>query len=145
VIRLDHPHTDPGDGRTECDVCGKWVFEAIHSCKGVPVTDAAWERHRARTEISDRIRQISRTLDPVERDRMYADLERDMAPAADHHARLAADPFEHADGAPCSDPWCEDKTKPGPVCDGPWTCPGINVCDRTDCDRARLAAGTEEG
>jgi hypothetical protein len=47
--RGDHPHTDPGDGRTECDVCGKWVFEAIHSCKGVPVTQAAWLRHRERT------------------------------------------------------------------------------------------------
>lgn len=40
----DHPHTDPGDGRTECQTCGKWVFEAIHSCKGVPVTEAAWAR-----------------------------------------------------------------------------------------------------
>lgn len=37
----DHPHTDPGDGRQECDRCGKWVFRIIHSCKGVPVTDAA--------------------------------------------------------------------------------------------------------
>lgn len=40
----DHPHTDPGDGRTECNVCGKWVYEVIHSCKGVPVTVAAWNR-----------------------------------------------------------------------------------------------------
>lgn len=40
----DHPHTDPGDGRTECRTCGKWVFEAIHSCKRVPVTPAAIER-----------------------------------------------------------------------------------------------------
>ncbi len=40
----DHPHTDPGDGRTECQRCGKWVHECIHSCKGVPVTQAAWER-----------------------------------------------------------------------------------------------------
>lgn len=40
----DHPHVDPGDGRTECQKCGKWVFECIHSCKGVPVTVAAWNR-----------------------------------------------------------------------------------------------------
>ncbi len=45
----DHPHTDPGDGRTECDVCGKWVFECTHSCKGVPVTEAAMARFTART------------------------------------------------------------------------------------------------
>lgn len=43
----DHPHTDPGDGRTECQTCGKWVFEAIHSCKGVPVTEAAVRREAA--------------------------------------------------------------------------------------------------
>lgn len=42
----DHPHTDPGDGRTECEVCGKWVWPAIHSCKGVPVTDRARARLR---------------------------------------------------------------------------------------------------
>ena len=44
----DHPHTDPGDGRTECDRCGKWVWLATHSCKGVPVTDAARARHDER-------------------------------------------------------------------------------------------------
>lgn len=44
----DHPHSDPGDGRTECDTCGKWVHEVIHSCKRVPVTDAAWARWHAR-------------------------------------------------------------------------------------------------
>lgn len=38
----DHPHSDPGDGRTECQACGKWVFECIHSCKRVPVTVPAW-------------------------------------------------------------------------------------------------------
>jgi hypothetical protein len=40
----DHPHTDPGDGRSECDVCGKWVWAVTHSCKGVPVTEAARKR-----------------------------------------------------------------------------------------------------
>jgi hypothetical protein len=40
----DHPHTDPGDGRTECHTCGKWVFRVIHSCKRIPVTKAASER-----------------------------------------------------------------------------------------------------
>jgi len=44
----DHPHSDPGDGRTECDTCGKWVFLVIHSCKRVPVTEAAWARRQAR-------------------------------------------------------------------------------------------------
>jgi hypothetical protein len=47
-VSTDHPHTDPGDGRTECDVCGKWVWLVTHSCKGVPVTQAAWLRHRER-------------------------------------------------------------------------------------------------
>lgn len=49
-VTADHPHTDPGDGRTECDVCGKWVFEVIHSCKRVPVTEAAWARWHARQD-----------------------------------------------------------------------------------------------
>lgn len=44
----DHPHTDPGDGRKECDLCGKWVWLTIHSCKRVPVTAAAWARWHAR-------------------------------------------------------------------------------------------------
>ncbi|MEV4197043.1 hypothetical protein [Micromonospora globbae] len=44
----DHPHTDPGDGRTECDVCGKYVWPATHSCKGVPVTERALARLRKR-------------------------------------------------------------------------------------------------
>lgn len=42
----DHPHADPGDGRTECGTCGKWVWPVIHSCKGVPVTAAARARAR---------------------------------------------------------------------------------------------------
>lgn len=45
----DHPYTDPGDGRVECEICGKWVYPVIHSCKGVPVTPAARERHQRRT------------------------------------------------------------------------------------------------
>lgn len=44
----DHPHNDPGDGRSECDLCGKWVWPVTHSCKGVPVTDAARRRHTGR-------------------------------------------------------------------------------------------------
>lgn len=43
----DHPHTNPNDGRTECLVCGKWVHQVIHSCKGVPVTPAAEDRYEA--------------------------------------------------------------------------------------------------
>lgn len=43
----DHPHHDPGDGRTECSTCGKYVWPAIHSCKGVPVTAAAKTRSDA--------------------------------------------------------------------------------------------------
>jgi hypothetical protein len=44
----DHPHSDPGDGREECDLCGKWIWPAIHSCKRVPVTEAAWRRWQER-------------------------------------------------------------------------------------------------
>jgi len=48
----DHPHTDPSDGRQECDTCGKFVWAVTHSCKGVPVTEAAearmWARHQER-------------------------------------------------------------------------------------------------
>lgn len=40
----DHPHSDPGDGRQECKTCGKWVWLVTHSCKGVPVTQAAMDR-----------------------------------------------------------------------------------------------------
>lgn len=45
---VDHPHTDPGDGRTECPTCGKYVWRVTHSCKGVPVTPAARARWGAR-------------------------------------------------------------------------------------------------
>jgi hypothetical protein len=48
----DHPYTDPGDGRSECDLCGKFVYPAIHSCKGVPVTDAAMVRWHARNRLN---------------------------------------------------------------------------------------------
>jgi hypothetical protein len=44
----DHPHVDPGDGRTECQTCGKYVYPVIHSCKGVPVTVAAKNRMEGR-------------------------------------------------------------------------------------------------
>lgn len=43
-MRGDHPHSDPGDGRMECTRCGKFVWGFLHSCKGVPVTAAAWNR-----------------------------------------------------------------------------------------------------
>lgn len=46
----DHPHEDPGDGRVECLTCGKWVRMILHSCKGVPVTEAARNRAKARVE-----------------------------------------------------------------------------------------------
>lgn len=49
----DHPHNDPGDGRQECDVCGKWIWPATHSCKGVPVTLAAMGRWLARERRKD--------------------------------------------------------------------------------------------
>lgn len=47
-VIADHPHTDPGDGRTECLTCGKWVYPVIHSCKGVPVTAVERMRQRMR-------------------------------------------------------------------------------------------------
>ena len=54
IINADHPHSDPGDGRSECETCGKWVWLASHSCKGVPVTDAAMERWTARYGMTDK-------------------------------------------------------------------------------------------
>lgn len=48
--RADHPYVDPGDGRSECETCGKWVWPVTHSCKGVPVTEAARLRADARKE-----------------------------------------------------------------------------------------------
>lgn len=47
AIRADHPYSDPGDGRSECRTCGKWIWPVTHSCKGVPVTEAA----RARRDL----------------------------------------------------------------------------------------------
>lgn len=44
----DHPYVDPRDGRQECDVCGKFVWPVIHSCKGVPITGAAKARYAER-------------------------------------------------------------------------------------------------
>lgn len=52
AIHVDHPYSDPADGRTECEVCGKWVWLVTHSCKGVPMTDAAMERYQARIEAA---------------------------------------------------------------------------------------------
>lgn len=43
-----HPTVDPGDGRTECGRCGKWVWAVTHSCKRIPVTEAAMRRHQER-------------------------------------------------------------------------------------------------
>lgn len=63
---IDHPYEDPGDGRTECDTCGKWVFLAIHSCKGVPVSEAALKRMRERlgdSDADDAREMISNLLD----------------------------------------------------------------------------------
>jgi hypothetical protein len=39
----DHPHSDPGDGRTQCPTCGKWVWMVTHSCKGVRVVPTVSE------------------------------------------------------------------------------------------------------
>lgn len=41
----DHPYSDPGDGRSECQTCGKFIWPATHSCKRVPVTQAAMARY----------------------------------------------------------------------------------------------------
>lgn len=45
-MSVGHPTSDPHDGRQECLVCGKFVWSAIHSCKGFPVTEAARRRMR---------------------------------------------------------------------------------------------------
>lgn len=52
-VQVDHPHADPGDGRSECETCGKWVWEVTHSCKGIPVTQAARERYEGRQTIAE--------------------------------------------------------------------------------------------
>lgn len=49
-VPADHPYTDPGDGRPECEKCGKYVWPVIHSCKGVPVTERAKARFRERAK-----------------------------------------------------------------------------------------------
>lgn len=51
-VYADHPYADPGDGRSECDRCGRFVRPVIHSCKGVPVTEAAKRENRRRAELS---------------------------------------------------------------------------------------------
>lgn len=61
-VRGDHPHTDPGDGRTECPTCGKFVFPAIHSCKRVPVTEAAKARAGMLPSFEDCRRAARRLL-----------------------------------------------------------------------------------
>lgn len=53
VPLADHPHSDPGDGRSECQTCGKWVWLVVHSCKGVPVTQAAMDRRTPPAVSSD--------------------------------------------------------------------------------------------
>lgn len=55
LAAADHPHTDPGDGRVECDLCGKFVWLVTHSCKRVPVTPAAIERWNATHPPEQRI------------------------------------------------------------------------------------------
>ncbi|MFD6565478.1 hypothetical protein [Micromonospora profundi] len=81
MTAADHPHTDPGDGRTECERCGKFVWPAIHSCKGVPVTAAARARMglpAARTTSAhDTAEQIRRD----ERERIRAALSLPMLQA----------------------------------------------------------------
>ncbi len=54
LVAPDHPHTDPGDGRTECETCGKWVWPVTHSCKRVPVTAAAIARAAAGSTAPNR-------------------------------------------------------------------------------------------
>lgn len=44
--------SDPGDGSTECAVCGKWVFPVLHSCTGLPVTIAAMARAKRACYLS---------------------------------------------------------------------------------------------
>ena len=67
-MQPDHPHTDPGDGRTECERCGKWVWPVLHSCKGIPVTESARARHEPApdpmsTEITAKVREIAEEIE----------------------------------------------------------------------------------
>jgi hypothetical protein len=54
----DHPYTDPGDGRTQCETCGKYVWLVTHSCKGVRVAPAAAGRCVAdRDALAEKVAQ----------------------------------------------------------------------------------------
>jgi hypothetical protein len=46
VSAVGHPYADPGDGRTRCPGCTKWIFPIIHSCKGVPPVNQPSTAHR---------------------------------------------------------------------------------------------------
>ena len=37
MVPHDHPGTNPHDGRTQCDACGKYVWPVTHSCKRIRV------------------------------------------------------------------------------------------------------------
>lgn len=87
----DHPHTDPEDGRSECDVCGKWVWPSIHSCKGVPVTESA------KLRALDELVESARSTRPA-----HVTMKRweDCAEAA----ALTLDGFEAVQWAPSGNP-----------------------------------------
>jgi hypothetical protein len=56
-MNIDHPYEDPGDGRQECWLCGKWVWPVLHSCKRVPMTPDAELRL-----LADQEKWIDRSL-----------------------------------------------------------------------------------
>lgn len=89
--RGDYPHTDPGDGRTEGQTCGKYVWLSIHSCKRVPVTEAAKVRWRQR-----------QGLEPC-CDMHNTNCESPSELCCNHCTEAAHDtfPVRHADGSRC--------------------------------------------
>ncbi len=44
MTHIGQPFTDPGDGRTKCEKCQKYVWPAIHSCRARTASPLADQR-----------------------------------------------------------------------------------------------------
>ncbi len=70
MTHIGQPFHDPGDGRTKCETCQKYVWPAIHSCRGLnsplvtqrSITDRFQRFHEDNpsvyTELVDMARQL---------------------------------------------------------------------------------------
>lgn len=66
---VDHPYSDPGDGRSECETCGKWVWPFLHSCKGIRVTPTTHEVGAMSERVGGAVERVRDYL--VTRDGFY--------------------------------------------------------------------------